>query len=253
MDEVRDPIQLRCVGFCGADDTVDPAELKAISEQHGWVEWGVLFRPEKAGSPRFASDEWLKRLGQVNSAGRMRLAGHLCATHVDDLLRGDTSFVRKLHEVLRPPAGPSRHAHPSHLPPRLPARLAASLRMCLRRRDGSFHPAYIRARATATQPHPPRRPTLPPPTDGPATACSATHPLQRHLPRGPPSLRGAAAGGLPAGAGQRDRRQRCRRHPLRRCAGSGGVRRGAAAGDLPSLRTPTLTLTQILTLTLNLT
>ena len=108
MDEVRDPIQLRCVGFCGADDTVDPAELKAISEQHGWVEWGVLFRPEKAGSPRFASDEWLKRLGQVNSAGRMRLAGHLCATHVDDLLRGDTSFVRKLHEVLRPPASPPR-------------------------------------------------------------------------------------------------------------------------------------------------
>ena len=85
MDEVRDPIQLRCVGFCGADDTVDPAELKAISEQHGWVEWGVLFRPEKAGSPRFASDEWLERLGQVNLAGRMRLAGHLCAAHVDGL------------------------------------------------------------------------------------------------------------------------------------------------------------------------
>ena len=127
MDEVRDPIQLRCVGFCGADDTVDPAELKAISEQHGWVEWGVLFRPEKAGSPRFASDEWLKRLGQVNSAGRMRLAGHLCATHVDDLLRGDTSFVRKLHEVLRPP-GPSRHAHPkppAASPARPPRRLAA--------------------------------------------------------------------------------------------------------------------------------
>jgi len=126
MDEVRDPIQLRCVGFCGADDTVDPAELKAISEQHGWVEWGVLFRPEKAGSPRFASDEWLKRLGQVNSAGRMRLAGHLCATHVDDLLRGDTSFVRKLHEVLRPP-GPSRHAHPkppAASPARPPRRLA---------------------------------------------------------------------------------------------------------------------------------
>ena len=70
MDEVRDPIQLRCVGFCGADDTVDPAELKAISEQHGWVEWGVLFRPEKAGSPRFASDEWLKRLGQGRRWGR---------------------------------------------------------------------------------------------------------------------------------------------------------------------------------------
>ena len=111
-----DPIRLRCLGFCGADDTVDPAALREISEQHGWVEWGILFRPDKAGMPRFASDEWLTRLGQVNSAGRMRLAGHLCATHVDDLLRGDTSFVRKLQAV--PP--PSR---PSHLacPPRLPA------------------------------------------------------------------------------------------------------------------------------------
>lgn len=93
------PVRLSCLGFCGADDTVDPAALMRISEQHGWVEWGVLFRPEKSGSPRFASDEWLKRLGQVNSAGRMRLAGHLCATHVDELLRGGTSFVRKLYDA----------------------------------------------------------------------------------------------------------------------------------------------------------
>ena len=183
MDEVRDPIQLRCVGFCGADDTVDPAELKAISEQHGWVEWGVLFRPEKAGSPRFASDEWLKRLGEVNSAGRMRLAGHLCATHVDDLLRGDTSFVRKLHEVLRPPAGPSRHAHPkppAASPARPPRRLACP---CV----------YAAATAHSILPipvlePPPPSPTHPDDPPGPRpltglqrpaaspTLCSATYP-----------------------------------------------------------------------------
>ena len=102
-----DPIRLRCLGFCGADDTVEPAALKQISERHGWVEWGILFRPDKAGSARFASDEWLTRLGQVNSAGRMRLAGHLCATHVDDLLRGDTSFVRKLRDVPPTPKPPT--------------------------------------------------------------------------------------------------------------------------------------------------
>ena len=102
-----DPIRLRCLGFCGADDTVEPAALKQISEQHGWVEWGILFRPDKAGSARFASDEWLTRLSQVNSAGRMRLAGHLCATHVDDLLRGDTSFVRKLRDVPPTPKPPT--------------------------------------------------------------------------------------------------------------------------------------------------
>ena len=45
--------------------------------------------------------------------------------------------------------------------------------MCLRRRDGSFHPAYTRARATATQPHPLtglQRPAASP------TLCSATYP-----------------------------------------------------------------------------
>ena len=119
------PVRLSCLGFCGADDTVDPAALMRISEQHGWVEWGVLFRPEKSGSPRFASDEWLKRLGQVNSAGRMRLAGHLCATHVDELLRGGTSFVRKLYDV-PPPSRPYPSHHgctprlPMPMPPRLP-------------------------------------------------------------------------------------------------------------------------------------
>ena len=100
-------MRLRCLGFCGVDDSVDPTKLKDISEKHEWLEWGVLFRPDRCGSPRFASDEWLKKLRQVNSAGHMRLAGHLCATHVDDLLRGDTSFVRKLHDVPQPP-------HPSH-------------------------------------------------------------------------------------------------------------------------------------------
>ena len=29
---------LRCMGFCGADDTVEPAKLKEISEKHEWVE-----------------------------------------------------------------------------------------------------------------------------------------------------------------------------------------------------------------------
>ena len=149
-----DPIRLRCLGFCGADDTVDPAALKEISEQHGWVEWGILFRPDKAGSPRFASDEWLTRLGQVNSAGRMRLAGHLCATHVDDLLRGDTSFVRKLHAV-PPPSRPSHLACPPRLPACLPSRLACP-----------YRPARPHAQATVTQPRPPRRATQP-------------HPLQR--------------------------------------------------------------------------
>ena len=67
--------RLRCLGFCGADDTVKPAQLKAISDKHEWVEWGVLFRDEKRGLARFASDSWLTELSRVNSPRLMRLAG----------------------------------------------------------------------------------------------------------------------------------------------------------------------------------
>ena len=63
-------MQLRVLGFCGADDSVEPTLLSAISAQHPWVEWGVLFREEKAGTPRYASRKWLERLGAANPAAR---------------------------------------------------------------------------------------------------------------------------------------------------------------------------------------
>mmetsp|Transcript_81158 Transcript_81158/g.161443 ORF Transcript_81158/g.161443 Transcript_81158/m.161443 type:complete len:282 (-) Transcript_81158:24-869(-) len=93
-------LKLRCVGFCGADDSVEPALLSAISAQHEWVEWGVLCRPDKAGSPRYASQEWLERLGSENEARTMRLAAHLCSTRVDEILNGQTDFVHWLHDAV---------------------------------------------------------------------------------------------------------------------------------------------------------
>jgi len=91
-------ITLRCLGFCGADDSVEPTLLAAISAQHPWVEWGVLFREDRRGMPRYASQKWLEQLGQVNAKRTMRLAGHLCSGRVDEILRGDTSFVSWLHD-----------------------------------------------------------------------------------------------------------------------------------------------------------
>ena len=98
VSEPVEVVRLRCLGFCGADDSVEPGLLAAISAQHSWVEWGVLFRPDKEGLPRYASESWLKQLGTVNAARTMRLAGHLCSTRVDELLRGETKFVRQMHE-----------------------------------------------------------------------------------------------------------------------------------------------------------
>lgn len=117
-------ITLSALGFCGVDDSVEPLMLAAISAQHPWVEWGVLFRDEKIGQPRYASFEWLRRLGEVNNSRAMRLAGHLCADHVGRLLQGDVSFVRKMHEEVdnshtTDSASPSAQSHIFCEPPRL--------------------------------------------------------------------------------------------------------------------------------------
>ena len=65
---------LHALGFCGADDSVDPHLLLLISKAYPFVEWGVLFRPDKVGTPRYASDEWVERLSLAarSSNGELR-------------------------------------------------------------------------------------------------------------------------------------------------------------------------------------
>jgi len=89
---------LECLGFCGADDSVDPRLLAAVSQRYNWVEWGVLFRDDKQGTPRFASQSWLDDLRQVNRSRTMLLAGHLCSIYASQLLNGDDSYVKKLRD-----------------------------------------------------------------------------------------------------------------------------------------------------------
>lgn len=100
-------IRLSALGFCGVDDSVEPLLLAALSCRYPWVEWGVLFREEKQGQPRYASQAWLETLAPLSSGGRMRLAGHLCSGHVTQLLQGDASFVARMHQqVLTPQSRP---------------------------------------------------------------------------------------------------------------------------------------------------
>ncbi|KAL7548886.1 hypothetical protein ACHAWF_012161 [Thalassiosira exigua] len=92
------PPKLEALGFCGADDSVNPRHLALLGRTYPLVEWGVLFRPDKAGTPRYASEEWVRRLsrtlereggdgGRGAKGGRgVRLAAHLCGSHVNDLL-----------------------------------------------------------------------------------------------------------------------------------------------------------------------
>ncbi len=85
---------LTSVGFCGIDDSVEPLLLAALSAQHPYIEWGILFREDKKNTPRYASDQFLTKLKEYK--GRMRLAGHLCADAVNRVLLGDADLPRRL-------------------------------------------------------------------------------------------------------------------------------------------------------------
>jgi hypothetical protein len=91
---------LRFVGFCGADDSVQPEFLQLLSIHYPWIEWGVLFRPDLEGQPRYASAEWVEKLSSVNkeTGHLMRLAGHLCQSRCQEVIDGDSSFVRELYD-----------------------------------------------------------------------------------------------------------------------------------------------------------
>jgi hypothetical protein len=89
----KGPLRLRCIGFCGVDESfADP-------DKHDWpsyVEWGVLFRPEKEGSPRFPKGDWIERFVK----DKRHMAAHLCSSRCQEFLDGDFSFVRSIHEEL---------------------------------------------------------------------------------------------------------------------------------------------------------
>lgn len=93
--------KLRALGFCGADDSVHPKMLGIISHSYPIVEFGVLFRPDKQGEPRYASPEWVQKLSLVakESNEGMRLAAHLCGSRVNEVLEGNDSFLKQLEAL----------------------------------------------------------------------------------------------------------------------------------------------------------
>ena len=100
--------KLAALGFCGADDSVNHRHLILLGKSYPTVEWGILFRPDKEGEPRYATIQWVRRLAQllkqIDGAGvvmttttanttpppPIRLAAHLCGSHVNNLLSSST-------------------------------------------------------------------------------------------------------------------------------------------------------------------
>ena len=86
---------LRALGFCGADDSVHPRMLVLIAHAYPVVEFGVLFRPDKEGQPRYASFMWVKELATIKPTC-MKLAAHLCGDRVNEVLSGDGTFLEQV-------------------------------------------------------------------------------------------------------------------------------------------------------------
>ncbi|GBG29368.1 Hypothetical Protein FCC1311_055902 [Hondaea fermentalgiana] len=93
------------VGFCGVDESVAPEDVVEISRERApWAEWGVLFRPEKEGQPRFPSMKWVEdslckvvcKANHQTGVPTVLLAAHLCSSRCEQVLNGDVSFVERL-------------------------------------------------------------------------------------------------------------------------------------------------------------
>jgi len=90
-------MHLHAIGFCGVDESVDCQKLRDISNAYPWVEWGILFRPEKESTPRFPSMEFVKTLSREK--GTLKLAAHLCSSRCQSVLDGDFEFVSQLEAL----------------------------------------------------------------------------------------------------------------------------------------------------------
>jgi hypothetical protein len=94
--------KLAALGFCGADDSVNHRHLILLGKLYPTVEWGILFRPDKEGQPRYATRQWVCRLAELlvkqnkdvtttANTPPIRLAAHLCGSHVNNLLSSSSS------------------------------------------------------------------------------------------------------------------------------------------------------------------
>jgi hypothetical protein len=81
------------ITISGADDAVDPARLYELSDKYPFVEWGILYHPEKSGSERYPSDKWIEKFDRF-APRFVRRSIHLCGGAADQFCSGDLTASR---------------------------------------------------------------------------------------------------------------------------------------------------------------
>lgn len=98
-------MRVKHITFTGADDRIDPAELRLTSKRYPQVEWGILFSKSQAnrtkGASRFPSHDWVKNARFEFHGTPANFSIHLCGQYVRDILNGEFTLLRDRQEDLR--------------------------------------------------------------------------------------------------------------------------------------------------------
>lgn len=92
-------MQLDRVTITGADDSVRPLELEAISRDFHFVEWGILVGTQ-IGVRRFPSEHWFNEFARLATDNRLCVSAHLCGRWVRELMRDSTLTFWQAHPRL---------------------------------------------------------------------------------------------------------------------------------------------------------
>lgn len=93
-----------CVSITGADDAVRVDDLVALSHAYPFVEWALLYLPEKAGKPRNPTSDWRWEFAAARKAHGLRTALHLCCNETFWTLlmhREGMGFIHELQQYDR--------------------------------------------------------------------------------------------------------------------------------------------------------
>lgn len=88
------------VTITGADDSVRPFDLFALSTEFSFVEWGVLFSTKRIGTPRYPSSKWMYELEKIASPN-MQLSLHLCGQAARETIGGSETWLRDRKQFKR--------------------------------------------------------------------------------------------------------------------------------------------------------
>lgn len=84
----------------GADDPVDPKELRKLSEQFPFIEWAILFSDDREGTTRYPTKQW--REDFYKAVPECNRSAHLCGKEVlGRLVAQDAALLDELKEYQR--------------------------------------------------------------------------------------------------------------------------------------------------------